>query len=136
MNPDSYSVITFPSLGFEWDPARNFSVGPITIQFYGLIIAMGLLLAVIYGCKRAKQFGMSIDDLTDGVLCIVPFAIICARLYYCVFQWKDQFAANPIEILYIWNGGLAIYGGVIGALIGVIILCKFKKIRAAALLDF
>jgi phosphatidylglycerol:prolipoprotein diacylglycerol transferase len=134
MNPDSYSVITFPSLGFEWDPARNFSVGPITIQFYGLIIAMGLLLAVIYGCKRAKQFGMSIDDLTDGVLCIVPFAIICARLYYCIFSWKD-YADDPISILYIWKGGLAIYGGVIGAAIGIVVFSLVKKIKVGAVLD-
>jgi phosphatidylglycerol:prolipoprotein diacylglycerol transferase len=134
MNPDSYSVITFPSLGFEWDPARNFSIGPITIQFYGLIIAMGLLLAVIYGCKRAKQFGMSIDDLTDGVLCIVPFAIICARLYYCIFSWKD-YADDPISILYIWKGGLAIYGGVIGAAIGIVVFSLVKKIKVGAVLD-
>ena len=134
MNPDSYSVITFPSLGFEWDPARNFSIGPITIQFYGLIIAMGLLLAVIYGCKRAKQFGMSIDDLTDGVLCIVPFAIICARLYYCIFSWKD-YADDPISILYIWKGGLAIYGGVIGAAIGIVVFSLVKKIKIGAVLD-
>ena len=134
MNPDSYSVITFPSLGFEWDPARNFSVGPITIQFYGLIIAIGLLLAVIYGCKRAKQFGMSIDDLTDGVLCIVPFAIICARLYYCIFSWKD-YADDPISILYIWKGGLAIYGGVIGAAIGIVVFSLVKKIKVGAVLD-
>ena len=134
MNPDNYSVITFPSLGFEWDPARNISIGPITIQFYGLIIAMGLLLAVIYGCKRAKQFGMSIDDLTDGVLCIVPFAIICARLYYCIFSWKD-YADDPISILYIWKGGLAIYGGVIGAAIGIVVFSLVKKIKVGAVLD-
>jgi phosphatidylglycerol:prolipoprotein diacylglycerol transferase len=95
---------------------------------------MGLLLAVIYGCKRAKQFGMSIDDLTDGVLCIVPFAIICARLYYCIFSWKD-YADDPISILYIWKGGLAIYGGVIGAAIGIVVFSLVKKIKVGAVLD-
>ena len=132
---NNYTEIVFPGLGLELNPGKMIEIGPLQIHYYGIIIAFGLMLAVLYGCKRAKEFGLTEDDLIDGVLWVVPFAIICARLYYCVFQWKDQFAANPIEILYIWNGGLAIYGGVIGALIGVIILCKFKKIRAAALLD-
>ena len=134
MNPENYSTISFPALGFSWDPARNFSIGPLTINFYGLIIAIGLMLAVVYGCKRAKQFGMSVDDLTDGVLFIVPFAIICARLYYCIFSWKD-YADDPISILYIWKGGLAIYGGVIGAGIGIVVFSLVKKIKVGAVLD-
>ena len=134
MNPENYSTISFPSLGFSWDPARSFSIGPLTINFYGLIIAIGLMLAVIYGCKRARQFGMSVDDLTDGVLFIVPFAIICARLYYCIFSWKD-YADDPIRILYIWKGGLAIYGGVIGAAIGIVVFSLVKKIKVGAVLD-
>ena len=134
MNPENYSTISFPALGFSWDPARSFSIGPLTINFYGLIIAIGLMLAVVYGCKRAKQFGMSVDDLTDGVLFIVPFAIVCARLYYCIFSWKD-YADNPISILYIWKGGLAIYGGVIGAGIGIVVFSLVKKIKVGAVLD-
>ena len=134
MNPENYSTISFPALGFSWDPARSFSIGPLTINFYGLIIAIGLMLAVVYGCKRAKQFGMSVDDLTDGVLFIVPFAIICARLYYCIFSWKD-YADDPISILYIWKGGLAIYGGVIGAGIGIVVFSLVKKIKVGAVLD-
>ena len=134
MNPEKFTTITFPSLGISWDPARNISVGPVTIQFYGMIIAVGLLLAVIYGCKRAKQFGMSVDDLTDGVLWIVPFAIICARLYYCIFSWED-YADDLVSILYIWKGGLAIYGGVIGAAIGIVVFSLVKKIKVGAVLD-
>ena len=134
MNPENYYTISFPALGFSWDPARSFSIGPLTINFYGLIIAIGLMLAVVYGCKRAKQFGMSVDDLTDGVLFIVPFAIICARLYYCIFSWKD-YVDDPISILYIWKGGLAIYGGVIGAGIGIVVFSLVKKIKVGAVLD-
>ena len=134
MNPNDFSTITFPSLGLSWDPVRNISIGPLTIQFYGLIIAMGLLLAVIYACKRSRQFGMTADDLTDGVLWIVPLAIVSARLYYCIFSWED-YAENPIYILYIWKGGLAIYGGVIGAAIGVVIFSLAKKIKIGAVLD-
>ena len=130
----TYTTISFPALGIEWDPGRSLEIGPLSIHYYGILIALGLLLAVVYAWKRAKQFGIKEDDLTDGVLWVVPFAIVCARLYYCVFKWED-YADDPISILYIWNGGLAIYGGVIGAVIGVIVHCRVKKIKIPALLD-
>ena len=128
------SSIAFPGLGIEINPPMGFSVGSFTVMFYGIIIAAGLLLAVIYGLKRSKQFGLKEDDILDGVLGIVPFAIICARAYYCAFSWKD-FASNPVEVLYIWQGGLAIYGGVIGAALGVVVFCLIKKIKLGAVLD-
>lgn len=131
---NSYTVISFPGLGIEWDPIRTISVGPFSIHLYGLIIGIGMMLAVIYAWKRCDQFGIKRDDITDGVLYIVPFAILCARLYYCAFKWEN-YASDPISILYIWNGGLAIYGGVLGAIIGVSVYCHFKKISLPALLD-
>ncbi len=134
MSPDSLSVISFPSLGIEIDPIRSFSIGPLDIRMYGVMIALGLMLAVLYGCGRCRQFGLTVDDLTDGVLCIVPFAVICARLYYCIFEW-DRYASDPISILYIWKGGLAIYGGVIGAAIGILVFAWVKKVRVGAVLD-
>ncbi len=134
MNPKNYSTISFPSLGLEMDPGRSFSVGPVTIHYYGVIIALGLLLAVIYGCRRSKQFGLKEDHVIDGVLWVTPFAIICARIYYCVFSWSE-FAADPISVLYIWKGGIAIYGGVLGAVIGVAVFCKVKKLNVFAVLD-
>ena len=131
-----YSVISFPSLGIEWDPARSISIGPLNIYLYGLIIATGLLLAVLYGCRRCRQFGLNEDTLTDGVLWVTPFAFLCARLYYCIFYWNEGgYAANPLSILYVWEGGLAIYGGVIGAIVGIIVFCKVKKISIGAVLD-
>ena len=128
------SPIEFPGLGIKIDPPANFAIGPVTVNFYGLCIALGLLLAVLYACKRSKQFGIKQDDIMDGVLWIVPFAVLCARAYYCVFEW-DMYKDDPISVLYIWKGGLAIYGGVIGAAIGVAVHCKFKKIKLPALLD-
>ena len=131
-----YSVISFPSLGIEWDPARSISIGPLNIYLYGLIIATGLLLAVLYGYRRCRQFGLNEDTLTDGVLWVTPFAFLCARLYYCIFYWNEGgYAANPLSILYVWEGGLAIYGGVIGAIVGIIVFCKVKKISIGAVLD-
>ena len=128
------STISFPSLGIEIDPPKSLDIGPVSIHLYGLIIAIGLLLAVIYACKRSRQFGLTADDLTDGVLFIVPFAILCARMYYCIFEW-DSYKDNPIELLYIWNGGLAIYGGVIGAAIGILVFARVKKVKVGAVLD-
>ena len=130
----SISSISFPGLGLEINPPEGFTVGPLTIQFYGLIIAVGLLLACVYGLKRKKAFGLTEDDILDGALWIIPFAIVCARIYYCVFAW-DEFAANPIEVLYIWNGGIAIYGGVIGAAVGIVIYCRIRKIPIGTALD-
>ena len=129
-----YTEISFPSLGITMNPPSSFTIGPLTIHLYGVIIAAGLMLAVLYACRRSREFGIKEDDVIDGVLWVTPFAIICARLYYCLFSW-DSYADDPISILYIWNGGLAIYGGVIGAAIGVIVFCKIKKIKIPALLD-
>ena len=130
-----YTTISFPALGIEFDPIRSFELGSLNIHLYGVIIATGLLLAVLYACIRCKQFGLKQDDLLDGVLWVTPFAILCARAYYVAFEWENQYASNPISALYIWEGGLAIYGGVLGAILGVIILSKIKKIKVAALLD-
>ena len=135
MNPSNYSNIFFPSIGLEINPDRVISITEnFSIHYYGVMIALGLMLAVIYGLRRSRQFGLDSDTIIDGVLCVVPVAVIFARLYYCAFAW-DTYKENPIEILYIWNGGLAIYGGVIGAALGVIVFSKVKKIRLSAVLD-
>lgn len=133
MNP--YTEISFPLFGLTLNPGKGFAIGPLNIHYYGIIIAIGLMLAVVYAWTRRKEFGIKEDDLTDGILWVVPFAIICARVYYCVFRWEEEYAANPISALYIWNGGIAIYGGVIGAAIGVVIHSIWRKIKLPALLD-
>ena len=129
-----YSEISFPAFGIVLDPPRALELGPLTIYYYGVIIATGLMLAVLYGCKRSREFGIKEDDVVDAVLWVTPFAILCARLYYCIFSWS-YYSKNPIEILYIWEGGLAIYGGVLGALTGVLVFCRIKKIKVTALMD-
>ena len=134
MNPSNYSVISFPALGIDLNPPRGFSIGPLYIHFYGVIIACGLILAVVYACRRSREAGLNEDSLLDGVLWITPFSIICARAYYCAFSWP-MYRNNPISVLYIWEGGLAIYGAVLGAALGVIVFCKIKKCSLPALLD-
>ena len=129
-----YSEISFPALGIALDPPRSIEIGPLSIHYYGAIIALGLILAVVYATRRSKQFGIKEDDVLDGVLYVTPFAILCARAYYCIFSW-EHYADDPIRLLYIWEGGLAIYGGVLGAIIGVAVLCRIKHIKLPALLD-
>ena len=130
-----YTNISFPSLGIDIDPVREFSLGPVSIHMYGLIIAFGLFLAVVYSMRRAKQFGVTEDHILDGVLWVTPFAFLCARAYYCIFQWEELYASNPISVFYIWEGGIAIYGGVLGAVAGIIVFCRIKKISLGAALD-
>ena len=134
MNPQNFSTISFPSFGIEVNPPRYLELGPLTVYFYGIIIGIGLLLAVGYCCKRSQQFGLTEDHVLDGLILVLPIAIVCARAYYCIFAW-EEFAANPISVLYIWNGGIAIYGGVLGAIFGMWIFSKWKKLKLAAVLD-
>ena len=82
----NYSKISFPIFGLEINPDRVLQLGPVQIYYYGLIIAIGLSLAAVYGLRRCKQFGLKQDDVIDGALLIIPFAVLCARLYYCIFQ--------------------------------------------------
>lgn len=128
------SPISFPLLGLEVDPKVSFFIGPLEIRYYALCIAVGLILAVVYALRRKKAFGLTEDELLDGVLYIVPIAIICARLYYCAFSW-DSYRKDPLSILYIWQGGLAIYGGVIGAAVSIVVYTRLRKISLPAVLD-
>ena len=130
-----YGTISFPGLGLSFNPSRvAFSIGSKPIYWYGIIIAAGFLLAVYYALKRADQFGLTQDNIIDMLICAVPLAIIGARAYYCLFSW-NLYKDDPIRVLYIWEGGLAIYGGVIGAVIGLFIYTKVKKVKTSAMLD-
>ena len=130
-----YGTISFPGLGLSFNPSRvAFSIGSKPIYWYGIIIAVGFLLAVYYAMKRADQFGLTQDNIIDMLICAVPLAIIGARAYYCLFSW-NLYKDDPIRVLYIWEGGLAIYGGVIGAVIGLFIYTKVKKVKTSAMLD-
>lgn len=130
-----YGTISFPGLGLSFNPSRvAFSIGSKPIYWYGIIIAAGFLLAVYYAMKRADQFGLTQDNIIDMLICAVPLAIIGARAYYCLFSW-NLYKDDPIRVLYIWEGGLAIYGGVIGAVIGLFLYTKVKKVKTAAMLD-
>ena len=129
-----YTTISFPGLGIEFDPIREFAIGPVSVHLYGLIIGIGMILAATYAMKRSREFGLTEDHVLDGFLYVTPFAIACARAYYVAFSW-EMYADNPVSALYIWEGGIAIYGGVLGAIIGILVFTKVKKIGTLATLD-
>lgn len=130
------AIISFPMFGegFAIDPPYCISIGTFCIYFYGIIIACGLLLAIVYGVKNGRRLDIEPDTIYDLVIWGVIAAVICARLYYCVFNWSS-YAANPAKIFAIRDGGLAIYGGIIGAIIAIWIRCRMKKISIFPALD-
>lgn len=106
----------------------------ITIRWYGAIIAFGFLLAVLFGGRMAYKWKMSLDKMIDVLIYGTIFAVIGARLYYCIFEW-DRYKDNPLEIFAVWHGGLAIYGGIIGGIIAAFVVCKVRKLNFYNLLD-
>ncbi len=131
-----FNPIEFPGLGwgpFDPNPVA-FNILNRDITWYGIIIAVGFLLASFYATWRAPQAGIKAESFSDALFFCVPVAIICARLYYVLFD-LSSFASNPIRILYIWEGGVAIYGAVIGATITAVVFARVKKLSPLALLD-
>ena len=107
-------------------------LGPISIHWYAICIVSGLLLAVYLAQRWAPEKGIDPENILDFILLAFPIAIVGARLYYVIFQWS-YYSQNPSEIFAIWNGGIAIYGGLIA---GAAVLYWFAKRHAIAVLDF
>lgn len=129
------STISFPMFGaFEIDPPSYITVFGHNIYFYGILIAAGFLLAMLYCTRNSKRFGIKEDDLYDVFLWLIPFAIIGARLYFVLFK-LDYYLANPADIFALREGGLAIYGGVIAGVLVITLVCRKKKIPLGAMLD-
>lgn len=105
-------------------PADGFSIGGVEIKFYGIIMALSMLLGVILACKLAKKKGIKSDDIFLLALIVLPCAVVGARLYYCIFY---EYSYSFKELFNLRQGGLAIYGGVIGGVIGIIIFALIKK---------
>jgi phosphatidylglycerol:prolipoprotein diacylglycerol transferase len=115
------------------DPVA-FSLGPITLTWYGLIIGIGALCGLLLVIQEGKRYGLSADFFMDLLLLGLPSAIIGARIYYVAFQW-DEYKTNLIKVFYIWEGGIAIYGALIGALICGYFYTRYKGYRFARIVD-
>lgn len=111
-----------------------FNIGQLEIHWYGIIIALGALVGVIMAMREATRRGVNSDNILDLVLIGVPVALICARIYYVIFE-LPFYLANPGEIIKIWHGGIAIYGGLIGGFIVLVVLCIKRKINIWLMLD-
>ena len=130
--------IAFPGIGIN-----EFSVNPVAftipifggieVRWYGIIITVGIILAFTYCAYRAKQEGISFDDVLDIAIFTVIFAILGARTYYVLTSLKDY--DSFYDVIAIWEGGLAIYGAIIAGAITIFVVCRHKKISCLKMLD-
>lgn len=111
-----------------------FGIQGLNIHWYGIIICLGIVAGVFVGRLLARKKGYSFDMLIDMLIIALPLAIICARIYYVAFEW-EQYAGDFGKMIAIWEGGLAIYGAVIGAIIAVLIFSKWKKVPFGDIVD-
>jgi len=134
-------LVSFPGLGIGEFPLNRvaFHIGSWPVYWYGIIIAAGFLLAVVYCGKVSQRFGIIKDSIVDMLFFAVPLSIVGARLYYLVFNSSQlqnpDGSFNFIQIFRIWDGGLAIYGGIIAAVITLFVFCRIKKIKFLAFAD-
>ena len=130
-------AVEFPKLG--WSLTTNevaFTIGTFEVRWYGVIIAVGFLLAVLYAFKMCRAMNIDPNRLIDAVIVGLVAGVICARLYYVLFYTESNFYwENPIEIIKIHEGGLAIYGGLIGAVVFGGLTAKARKLKVPAVLD-
>ena len=136
------SPIRFPGLFGDWAftaSSTAFHIGGKAIYWYGILIALGVLAALAFCIKQKERYGIKEDDLMDGVLWGVPLAIVGARLYYVLFYLdrfkKEDGSFDWAESVAIWDGGLAIYGGVIAAVLVCLVLSKKRGFKLGALTD-
>lgn len=131
----SYNI-AFPNLNlfFNINPIA-FSLGKVNVYWYGILITFAIILGLVLARRRDGKYGIRYCDVEDFVIWAIPISIIFARIYYVVFSW-DSYKDDFSSVFKIWNGGLAIYGGIIGAVLTAIVYCKVKKIKLLDLLDY
>lgn len=121
-------TVSFPGLGLEFELNRvAFSVGPFTVYWYGIIVMVGILLGVLFAVHQGKKMGIDPNKMLDVLIYSIVAGLVGARIYYVAFSW-DYYSQHPAEIIRIWEGGIAFYGGVIGALICGAVLCHRWKL--------
>lgn len=127
--------IAFPNLGIFIETLRNnFRIGNFTIAYYGVIIAIGMLVGFYVAVHFGKKLGVSEDTLYDIFILVVVFGIIGARAYYVLFR-LDYYQIRPYEILDIRAGGLAVFGGIILGVIAIVVYSIIKKVNILKVLD-
>lgn len=128
--------VSFPKLGINMkiNPIAV-TIGNVNIYWYGILIALGIFLAILYTSNKTQDFKINKNKYLDTIYISIISAIILARLYYIIFYPGDYYKNNPSKVFNIFEGGIAIYGGIIGGIIGGIVVCKFNKININSALD-
>ncbi|MCY6371949.1 prolipoprotein diacylglyceryl transferase [Clostridium ganghwense] len=111
-----------------------FRILGLDIRWYGIFISIGIILGLWVAYRQSEFYKIDFDRVTDIFIVCLPFSVLCARLYYVIFNWSF-YSANPSEILNIRGGGLAIHGGILGAIISAYFMSRYKKIDFLRLLD-
>ena len=134
--------VTFPGLGWKFNISNAaIDINGFVVYWYGMLIAFAVALCLILGMKQCRKHGLTPDLLTDYCLLAIPFAFIGARLYYVFCQWSSYYVKGNIgktlsNITNVREGGLAIYGGVLGAAFAIFLMSKIRKIPMAPVIDF
>lgn len=129
--------VSFPGLGIgemQIDPTA-FENSFLNVRWYGIIITCGMILAFLYCSYRSKQEGVSFDSLLDVGIFTIIFGVLGARAYYVITSWNDHEYDSFYDVIAIWEGGLAIYGGIIAGAITIFCVCRYKKIQPLKVLD-
>ena len=126
------TTVSFPGLGLDAFTLNKiaFSIGPLEVRWYGIFVTLGIVLAFLYATWRGKRNEHIIfDDVVDIGLFTVVLGIIGARLYYVLTTLDDYDYSSFYKVIAVWEGGLAIYGGIIGGCLGIVIACLIKKLK-------
>ena len=133
--------ISFPGIGLDWFTVDKiaFSLGALTVRWYGIILTLGIVCGVLYAMFRAKKNeGIPSEDVLDFAIWVVLLAVVGARLYYVLTTLKTEDGAwrydGLLDAIAIWKGGIAIYGAIIGGALGVFLVSRFKKYDKTKLL--
>ncbi|QNQ82563.1 prolipoprotein diacylglyceryl transferase [Lactobacillus sp. PV012] len=111
-----------------------FHLGNLSVKWYGILMATGVVVATLMAIQEGKRRQIMPDDFIDFLLWAVPIGFVGARIYYVIFEW-GYFSQHPGEIIAIWNGGIAIYGGLLAGLAVLIVFCKKRHLPIFLMLD-
>ena len=130
------NLVKFPGLGLEFNISQiAFKIGSVSIYKYAILIALGIIIGVVLAKFSKYNFGIDFETVLEVLIFGMIFGIIGARVYYILFKF-NYYLKNPLQILNIRDGGLAIYGGIIGIILFLVIYCKIKKINFLNLTDY
>lgn len=128
-------MIRFPELGLCFNISRvAIKVGEVEIYWYAILISMSILIFLLFFRKIAMKLKLNPEDILDLTIVLIPISLLGARIYYVIFR-LEYYLQNPLEIVQLKNGGLAIYGGIIAGVITIIVFCKKRKIKVLEVTD-